>query len=79
MIKDFTKFFWPIGRAILEGRDPYSITGNVYPPTACLFFFLFWLSSFLEKDKWYALVAAALLTLKPQIALVVLPAVLVVD
>jgi hypothetical protein len=127
---DFTNFFWLIGRAIIEGRDPYTVAGNVYPPATSIFFavfaflpqnvswvlwlvsnvllfmsmvvkkkngiksffwlgytpllftfisgqidfFLFWLSSFLEEDKWYVSVVAALITLKPQIALIVLPA-----
>lgn len=129
MNNDFTHFFWLIGQAVLEGRDPYTVAGNVYPPATCLFFavfallpqnlswilwlvsnvllfmwmvvkkknginsffwlgytpllftfisgqvdfFLFWLSSFLEKDQWYVPFVAALITLKPQIALIVLP------
>lgn len=129
MVNDFTIYFWPIGRAILEGHDPYAIIGNGYPPAACYIFtifalfpqqlseilwlianllifrfmfsnknngiksviwlgytpflftlivgqidfFLFSLSSFLESDKWYAPAAAAILTLKPQLALIVLP------
>jgi hypothetical protein len=129
MSNDFTNFFWLIGRAVLEGRDPYSIAGNVYPPAACLFFsifailpqqlswvlwlisnvvlfmvmvlrkknglksfiwlgytpflftlisgqidfLLFWMSSFLEEDHWHIPLVAALITLKPQIALMVLP------
>ena len=129
MVNDFTIYFWPAGRAILEGSDPYTNLINLYPPAACYFFvifalfpqqlseilwlianllifrwmlrnqktgiksvfwlgytpflftlivgqidfFLFSLSTFLESDKWYAPAAAAFITLKPQLAMIVLP------
>ena len=134
MGNDFTNFFWEIARAILAGRDPYSVAGNVYPPAACLSFvvfgllpktfaaiawllfnvslfarqalrgtrgtkiplvwlgytpllftfvsgqldfFLWWLALFLDDDQWYAPLLAALITLKPQAALILLPVVLI--
>jgi hypothetical protein len=126
---DFTLYFWSIGRAVLEGHDPYTVFQNIYPPASCMVFsifgllpqqvsfilwvfvnlfifftmvikkkegvrsyawlaytpflfvlisgqidfFLFWLSTFLDRDKWYVPIFAALITLKPQIALIVLP------
>ncbi len=131
MSNDFTNYFWVIGQAILNGGDPYSIIGNVYPPITCFFFtvfailpkqvswviwlvinvlifvsmgykkqkristfvwiaytplfftfvagqldlFIFWLSSFLTKDNRFSPLIAAFITLKPQLALIVLPAV----
>jgi len=131
---DFTTYFWMIGRTILEGGNPYSIDGNVYPPITCMLFtifaflpqqlslvvwltinvlvfilmvikkkngiksiiwlgytpllftfiagqldfFLFWLSSFLEEDKWYTPILAALVTIKPQLAAIALPWILLV-
>lgn len=40
-------------------------------------FFLWWLSSFLDDDRWYTPLLAALITLKPQAAVILLPFVLV--
>ena len=132
MSNDFIQFFWEIGRAVLEGRNPYTITGNVYPPITSLFFVIFaifpkqtsfilwlifnliiiafflgkkkpfiknliwigytpllftliagqleifflWIYSYVcqdDQNSWMQVIAASLLTLKPQIALILLP------
>ena len=122
--------FWNIGKAILNGLNPYLVHGSYYPPTTSYLFslyalfpirlsyvlwtilnaalfikvtglslkkpsrvlwLLFWpivycftagqnsllfaaLIPLLRSDKrWKAIVAATLMTLKPQIAIVVLP------
>jgi hypothetical protein len=41
--------FWEIGRAVLEGRGPYSVEFSRYPPAAALFFALFGLLPFLAS------------------------------
>ena len=121
--------FWDTGRAILDGRDPYSVHLSAYPPAMAYFYtlfalipfalafpiwcganilflvdalrrrglvkqlpawllsapslfiiltgqidlFFFWLSGMLAAGGWAGALAAALVTLKPQVAIVVLP------
>jgi hypothetical protein len=121
--------FWDTGRALLEGRDPYSVQLSAYPPAAAYLYALFalipfayafplwcganvlflfdllrrrglarqfpawlaatpawfvlftgqidlfylWVSGFVLGDGPWAVPAAALVTLKPQVAFVVLP------
>ncbi len=121
--------YWQIGRAILQGTDPYLVENAAYPPativlyalfgllpylpafaiwsglnvlslfdvlrrnkltrqfpawlafTPTLFILLtgqidlvfFWLVSWLNRGGWTSVLAAAAITLKPQIALVALP------
>jgi hypothetical protein len=35
------RIFWEIGRAVLEGRSPYSVEASRYPPAAAFLFVLF--------------------------------------
>ena len=121
--------FWNTGRAILEGRDPYSVHDSAYPPAMAYLYALFalipfwlafpiwcglnvillfdtlrrkglarqfpawlasspslfllfsgqidllflWFSNFMSGTGWLAALAAALITLKPQAAIVLLP------
>ena len=121
--------FWETGRALLEGRDPYSVHLSAYPPAAAYFYALFalipmayafplwcganilflydtlrrrglarefpawlastpalfillsgqidllylWLANFILAEGRWAVLAAVLVTLKPQVAFVVLP------
>jgi hypothetical protein len=121
--------YWQIGRAILQGADPYLVENAAYPPATMILYTLFallpflpafglwsglnflslfdvlrrqklarqfpawlaftpslfilltgqidlvflWLVSWLGRGGWRAVLAAAAVTLKPQVALVVLP------
>ena len=123
--KDFY-VYWQIGKAVLAGLDPYSVTDSFYPPATSLLFallsllpftpafalwtgagavvfwdtlrrlklpliwfgftptifllmtgqmdiFFLWLAGFLPAGGWAAVVAGGLITLKPQLAFVILP------
>lgn len=117
-------YFWSIGKALLDGLNPYDIRGSFYPPATTMAFailalvpfnlsfglfltgniawfvhafkrrslgwlffmpaifmftggqndfFFFALIPLLRRKDWTSVVAATLLTLKPQIAIIILP------
>lgn len=58
---DWTDFFWPAGRAVLQGKSPYTVEGFFNPPWAALFLSVF--SIFPLKLSLAVMTTAALLAL----------------
>jgi hypothetical protein len=69
--------FWRVLRGLGLGRQ--ALAWGLFPPVSFVLLngqndiFLLWLATWLEKGGWGAVLAGALITLKPQVALIVLP------